>query len=88
MAAYDWGKGLVKGLFWGGLIGVVVGILFTTKRDKGTWEKIGRSADEWFDKTQEQVGQARSEMEELANREKDSYPEEKESLKKGWAPQA
>ncbi len=88
MAAYDWGKGLVKGLFWGGLIGVVVGILFTTKRDKGTWEKIGRSADEWFDKTQEQVGQARSEMEELANREKDSYAGEKESLKKGWAPQA
>ena len=71
MAAYDWSKGLVKGLFWGGLIGVVIGILFTTKRNKGTWEEIGRSADELFDKTQEQVGQARREMQELSNREKD-----------------
>ncbi len=86
MAAYDWSKGLVKGLFWGGLIGVVIGILFTTKRDKGTWEKIGRSADELFDKTQEQVGQARREMEELANREKNSYAGEKESLNQSRGP--
>ena len=71
MAAYDWGKGLVKGLFWGGLIGVVIGILFTTKRNKGTWEEIGRSADELFDKTQEQVDQAQREIKELSNREKD-----------------
>jgi gas vesicle protein len=69
MSTYDWSKGLVKGLFWGGLIGVVVGILFTTKRDKGTWEKIGRSANELFDKTQEQVGQERRKMENLANHE-------------------
>jgi hypothetical protein len=71
MAGYDWGKGLVKGLFWGGIIGVVIGILFTTKRNKGTWEEIGRSADELFDKTQEQVGQERKEIDELSNREKD-----------------
>ena len=50
MAAYDWSKGLVKGLFWGGLLGVVIGILLTTKRNKGTWEKIGKSADELYDK--------------------------------------
>ena len=87
MAAYDWSKGLVKGLFWGGLIGVIIGIFLTTKRDKGTWEKIGRSADELFDKTQEQVGQARSEMEELVNREKNSSAGEKESLNKAWVPQ-
>ena len=83
MAAYDWGKGLVKGLFWGGLIGVIIGILYTTKRDKGTWEKIGKSADELVDKTKEQIGQARRKMEALANREKDSHAGEgeKESLK-------
>ena len=78
MAAYDWGKGLVKGFFWGGLIGVVIGILYTTKRDKGTWEDIGKSADELVDKTKEQIGQERRKMEELANREKDSYAGEKE----------
>ena len=87
MAAYDWGKGLVKGLFWGGLIGVVIGIFFTTKRDKGTWEDIGKSADELYDKTKDQIGQERRKIEELANRGKDSYGGEKESLKKAGAPQ-
>ena len=81
MAIYDWGKGLVKGLFWGGLIGVVIGILFTTKRDKGTWEGIGKSVDELYDKTKEQIGQEQRNMEELANQEKDSYTGEKEKIK-------
>ena len=58
MEACDWGKGLIKGLFWGGIIGVVIGILFTTKRDKGTWENLGKSADELVDKTKEQIWQA------------------------------
>ncbi len=70
MAAYDWSKGLVNGLFWGGLFGVAIGIFLTTKRDKGTWEKIGRSADKLFDKTQEQVDQAQREIKELSNRER------------------
>jgi YtxH-like protein len=87
MAISDWGKGLVKGFFWGGLIGVVIGILFTTKRDKGTWEDIGKSADELVDKTKEEIGQTRRKMEELANRRKDSYAEEMESLKEAGAPQ-
>ncbi len=75
MAAYDWGKGLVKGLFWGGLIGVVIGILYTTKKNKGTWEDIGKSADELYDKTKGEVEQAQRKMEMLANREKDSSAE-------------
>jgi hypothetical protein len=87
MAAFDWSKGVVKGLFWGGLIGVVIGILYTTKRDKGTWENVGKSADELVDKTKEQIGQARRKMEALANRGKDSNTGEKESLKKAEAPQ-
>jgi hypothetical protein len=88
MAAYDWSKGLIKGLFWGGLIGVVIGILYSTKKDKGTWEDIGKSADELADKTKEQIGQARRKMEELANRGKDSYEGEMESLKEAGAPQS
>jgi gas vesicle protein len=88
MAAYDWGKGLVKGLFWGGLIGVVIGILIATKRDKGTWEDIGKSADELVDKTKEEIGQTRRKMEEWANRRKDLYAEEMESLKEAGAPQS
>ena len=63
MAAFDRGKGLAKGFFWGGLIGVVIGILITTRRDKGTWEDIGKSADALVDKTKEQIGQARRKME-------------------------
>ena len=87
MAAFDWSKGLVKGLFWGGLIGVVIGIVYTTKRDKGTWENVGKSADELVDKTKEQIGQARRKIEELANRRKDLYEEEMESRKEAWVPQ-
>jgi hypothetical protein len=87
MAVYDWGKGLVKGLFWGGLVGVVIGILYATKRDKGTWEEIGRSADALADKTRDEIGQARREMEELANHGKDTYAGEEENLRKAEAPQ-
>jgi hypothetical protein len=88
MAAYDWSKGLFKGLFWGGLIGVFIGILFTTKRNKGTWEEIGKSADELVDKTQEQIGQVRRDMKELSNREKNSYAGEKENQNKAGTPPA
>ncbi len=82
MAAIDWGKGFFKGLFWGGLIGVVIGILYTTKSNKGTWEYIGKSADELVDKTKEQIGQARRKIKELSNRRQDSNAEEKERLEK------
>jgi hypothetical protein len=71
MAASDWSKGLIKGLVWGGLFGVVIGILFTTKRETRTWEDIGKSADELVDKAKEEIGRERRKMEELANREND-----------------
>jgi hypothetical protein len=85
MAAFDRGKGLAKGFFWGGLVGVAIGILITAKRDKGSWEEIGKSADELVDKTKEQIGQARRKMEALATREKDSHTGEGESLKESGA---
>ena len=87
MAAFDRGKGLAKGFFWGGLIGVAIGILIATKREKGTWEDIGKSADELVDKTKEQIRLARRKMEERANREKDSCAGEQESPKETAAPQ-
>ncbi len=87
MAAFDRGKGLAKGFFWGGLIGLVIGILLTTKREKATWEEIGKSADALVDKTKEQMGQARRKMEELANRRKDSSAGEQESPQEASAPQ-
>jgi hypothetical protein len=87
MAAFDRGKGLAKGFFWGGLIGVVIGILITAKRDKGSWEEIGKSADALVDKTKEQIRLARRKMEERANCEKDSCAREQESPKETAAPQ-
>jgi hypothetical protein len=81
MADYDWGKGLVKGLVWGGLIGIIIGLLYSAKRDKGTWEEIGKSADDLVDKTKEQMAQARMKMEELLNQAKDSSMGETEGLK-------
>jgi hypothetical protein len=62
MAAFDRGKGLAKGFFWGGLIGIVIGVLLVTKREKATWEDIGKSADALVDKTKEEIGQARSKI--------------------------
>jgi hypothetical protein len=80
MADFDRAKGLIKGLFWGGLIGVMIGILFITKRDK-TWEDIGKSADELVDKNKEQMEQSRIKMEKLVNQAQDSSAGETEGLK-------
>ena len=80
MADFDRAKGLIKGLFWGGLIGVIIGILYVTKRDK-TWEDIGKSADELVDRNKEQMEQSRIKMEKLVNQAKDSSAGETEGLK-------
>jgi hypothetical protein len=87
MAALDRSKGLAKGFFWGALIGVAIGILITTRRDKGTWEDIGKSADALVDKTKEQIGQARRKLAELTNCGKDSGAEGQESPKETGASQ-
>ena len=82
MPVYERSRGLVKGLFWGGLIGAVIGLLHTTKRDKETLEDIGKSADALYNKTKDQIEQARRKLAELANRGKDFQSGEEESLKK------
>ncbi len=79
MSVYDWSKGLVKGFFWGGLIGLITGVLFSTRREGGTWKDIGKSADKLYDKTREEIGQVQRKMEELANHKKDSCLGKKET---------
>jgi len=44
---------LLKGLFIGGLIGVVLGILFAPKSGRETRENIIRKADEFLDQAKE-----------------------------------
>jgi hypothetical protein len=46
--------------------------LYDEKR-QGTWKDIGKSDDELYDKTREEIAQSQRKMEELVNREKDSY---------------
>jgi len=44
---------LLKGLFIGGLIGVVLGILFAPKSGKETREDVIRKTDEFLDQAKE-----------------------------------
>jgi gas vesicle protein len=78
MAAEDW----IKGLVVGGLIGVVLGILYAPKSGKETREDLGRMADEMCEKTKLQYEQARGKIEGMASSGKESYADAKERLKK------
>jgi gas vesicle protein len=49
---------LLKGLFIGGLIGVVLGILYAPKSGKETRDDIARKADELLDKAKEEYENA------------------------------
>jgi gas vesicle protein len=49
---------LLKGLFIGGLIGVVLGILYAPKSGKETREDIAHKADELLDKAKEEYEKA------------------------------
>ena len=48
----------LKGLFVGGLIGVVIGVLYAPKSGKETREDIARKAEELMDKAKEEYEQA------------------------------
>jgi gas vesicle protein len=49
---------LLKGLFVGGLIGMILGVLFAPKSGKETREDITREADELLVKAKEEYGKA------------------------------
>jgi len=49
---------LLKGLFVGGLIGMILGVLFAPKSGKQTREDITRKADELLVKAKEEYGKA------------------------------
>ena len=48
----------LKGLFVGGLIGVVIGVLYAPKSGKETREDIARKAEELMDRAKEEYEQA------------------------------
>jgi gas vesicle protein len=78
MATEDW----IKGLVVGGLIGVVLGILYAPKSGKETREDLSKLADEMCQKTKNQYDQARGKIEEMASSGKESYADAKERFKK------
>jgi gas vesicle protein len=51
-------RDLLKGLFVGGLIGMVLGLIFAPRSGKETREDIIRKADELFVKAKEEYGKA------------------------------
>jgi gas vesicle protein len=78
MAAEDW----IKGLVVGGLVGLVLGILYAPKSGRETREDLGRMADEMYEKTKKQYDQTREKLGELASSGKESYADTKDRFKK------
>ena len=78
MATEDW----LKGLFVGGLIGAVLGLLYAPKSGKETREDICKSAGDMYEKAKQQYEQARMKMDELAGSGKELYAEKREKLQK------
>lgn len=72
----------IKGLAVGGLIGLVVGILYAPKKGKETRKDIAKTAENLLAKAREQYEQAMEEIENLVNQEKESFSEKKTRLKK------
>jgi gas vesicle protein len=78
MAMKDW----VKGVVFGGLIGVVLGILYAPKSGNETREDIRKSAEELYEKARNNCEQTQIKMEDLAERGKDLYAGKMKNLKK------
>jgi len=77
MAMKDW----VKGMVFGGLMGVVLGILYAPKSGTETREDLRKSAEELYEKARNSCEQTQIKMEDLAERGKDLYAGKMKSLK-------
>jgi gas vesicle protein len=78
MAMKDW----VKGMVFGGLMGVVLGILYAPKSGTETREDLRKSAEELYEKARNSCEQTQIKMEDLAARGKDLYAGKMKNLKK------
>ena len=78
MATEDW----VKGAVVGGLIGMVLGILYAPKSGKETRAEIAKTAEELTEKAKQQFEQACVKLDELACSSKESLGKNRETLKK------
>ncbi len=70
------------GMAIGALIGVIGGILYAPKSGRETRDDIRRSAEELLERAKEQYERAVERAESLASREKRSFVEKTERLKK------
>jgi gas vesicle protein len=61
-------KDCVKGMVFGGLIGVVLGILYAPKSGHETREDIRKSAEELYEKARNNCEQTQIKIEDLAER--------------------
>lgn len=86
MAEHDCCNGamtnLVKGVVLGSLIGIAGGILYAPKSGRETRDDLRRSTEELLERAKQQYEHALGQIEKLAGREKDSFIEKKERLKK------
>lgn len=75
----DW----LKGLFVGGIIGAVLGILYAPKSGKETREDISKSAEELCYKSKEQYERAIQKIEKLVDEGKDKFATKKGGAEEG-----
>jgi gas vesicle protein len=68
-------------MVFGGLMGVVLGILYAPKSGTETREDLRKSAEELYEKARNSCEQTQIKMEDLAERGKDLYAGKMKSLK-------
>lgn len=76
------GMNFVKGLLLGSLLGIAGGILYAPKSGRETRDDLRKSTEELLENARQQYERAYETVEKLAGREKESFIEKKERLKK------